>query len=71
MVVDYAFDRLNLETVYLGVNVENGSAIRSYEKAGFQREGTRRKLVYRNSRYYDILMMSVIREEWLKHRLAK
>lgn len=64
LVVGYAFEKLNLETVYLGVNAENGQAIRSYEKAGFQREGVRRKLIYRNGRYYDALMMSILREEW-------
>lgn len=70
LLVDYAFDKVNLETLYLGVNTENTGAVRSYEKAGFQREGIRRKLVYRNSRYYDVVMMSIIREEWLAARAA-
>jgi RimJ/RimL family protein N-acetyltransferase len=65
LVIDYGFNKLNLETIYLGVNAENAGAIRSYEKAGFRREGVRRKLVYRNGRYYDVLMMSILREEWL------
>jgi RimJ/RimL family protein N-acetyltransferase len=65
LMVDYGFDKLNLETIYLGVNEENGQAIRSYENAGFQREGIRRKLIYRNGRYYNALMMSILREEWL------
>lgn len=64
LVVDYGFAKLNLETIYLGVNTENVGAVRSYEKAGFKREGVRRKLIYRNGRYYDALMMSVLREEW-------
>ena len=64
LIVAYGFDRLNLETIYLGVNAGNKRAIRSYEKAGFQREGVRRKLIYRNGRYYDALMMSILREEY-------
>ncbi len=64
LIVHYGFNILNLETIYLGVNVENRGAVRSYEKAGFRREGVRRKLVYRNGRYYDALMMSVLRDEW-------
>lgn len=64
LVVEYGFDKLNLETIYLGVNVENRGAVRSYEKAGFQSEGIRRRLVYRNGRYYDVVMMSIVRDEW-------
>lgn len=65
LTVAYGFDKLNLETIYLGVNTENEGAIKSYEKAGFVREGVRRKLIYRNGRYYDALMMSVLREEYV------
>lgn len=64
LVVSYGFDMLNLETIYLGVNTENKRAIRSYEKAGFQTEGIRRRLIYRNGRYYDAMMMSILREEY-------
>lgn len=71
LVVDYGFDKLNLETIYLGVNTENIGAIKSYENTGFQREGVRRRLVYRNCRYYDVLMMSIIREEWLAARAKR
>jgi RimJ/RimL family protein N-acetyltransferase len=71
LVVDYGFEKLNLETICLGVNTENSGAIKSYENAGFVREGVRRKLVYRSARYYDVLMMSVLREEWLARRNGK
>lgn len=64
LLVDMAFTRLNLEVIYLGVNADNLRAIRSYEKAGFKKEGVRRKLIYRNGRYYDAVMMSLLREEY-------
>jgi len=71
LTVAYGFDKLNLETIYLGVNVENERAIKSYENAGFVREGVRRKLIYRNGRYYDALMMSVLREEYMARKSKK
>lgn len=71
LTVAYGFDKLNLETIYLGVNTENKRAIKSYEKAGFVPEGVRRKLIYRNGRYYDALMMSILREEYFAAKSKK
>lgn len=65
LTISYGFDRLNLETIYLGVNTDNKAAIKSYEKAGFTKEGVRRKLIYRNGVYYDALMMSILRDEYI------
>ena len=68
LIVTYGFDRLNLETIYLGTNAENPAAIRCYEKAGFSTEGRQRKFIYRDGRYYDVVNMSVLREEFLAKR---
>jgi len=70
LTVAYGFDTLNLETIYLGVNADNARAIRSYEKSGFRPEGRRRQLIFRNGRYYDALMMSVLRQEYLTAKAA-
>jgi len=63
LILDYAFDKLNLNSVQLGVNAENKRAIRSYEKVGYAHEGVRRQFIYRNGCYYDMAMMSVLRDE--------
>jgi RimJ/RimL family protein N-acetyltransferase len=64
LILGYAFDVLNLNSVQLGVNADNARAVRSYEKVGFVHEGVRRQFVYRNGRYYDSVMMSVLRDEY-------
>ncbi len=66
ILVDYAFRNLNLNKVWLGVNEENLGAVKSYEKAGFFREGKLRQEVYRNNKYYDAIRMSLLRNEWEK-----
>lgn len=66
LVVSYAFERLNMETVYLGVNEENVRAVKAYEKAGFVREGVQRHFIYNNGRYYNAVMMSVIRGDYFQ-----
>lgn len=60
----YGFDRLNLNKVWLGVIDENKGAVRAYEKVGFRVEGQLRQELYRNSRYYDAIRMSVLRAEY-------
>ena len=60
----YGFDRLNLNKVWLGVIEENRGAVRAYEKAGFREEGRLRQELYRNSRYYDAIRMSILRDEY-------
>jgi RimJ/RimL family protein N-acetyltransferase len=62
----YAFEVLNLNRVYLRVHEYNSRAIRCYEKCGFRHEGRMRQQVYRHGRYWDTLIMGVLREEWTK-----
>ena len=64
LIVKYGFERVNLETIYLGANEENVRAIRSYEKAGFIHEGVQRNFVYNNGRYYNSVMMSILRGDY-------
>lgn len=64
LILHYAFDKLNLESVQLGVNADNQRAIASYQRAGFVAEGVRRRFIYRNGRYYDMAVFSVLREEY-------
>ncbi len=62
-IVSYAFRSLNLNKVWLGVNAENKSAVKSYQKAGFKQEGVLRQEVWRNNRYYDAIRMSVLSKD--------
>jgi RimJ/RimL family protein N-acetyltransferase len=65
VVLRYAFTELNLRRVTLGVFAYNGRAIRSYEKAGFKVEGRLRQYIARDGQRNDMIVMGVLREEWL------
>jgi RimJ/RimL family protein N-acetyltransferase len=67
LLVAYAFDVLNLNRVWLGVNSENLAALTTYERTGFTREGLLRDDVYRNGRYYDVVRMGLLRREYDVH----
>jgi RimJ/RimL family protein N-acetyltransferase len=62
--VDFAFGELRLERLWLEVRQDNPAALRSYEKAGFVREGVHRHASYEQGRHRDVDVMSMLRAEW-------
>ncbi len=60
----HAFGDLNLERVYLRVLENNKRAIAFYKKLGFVHEGTLRKMIYKNNVYHNMIMMSILKEEF-------
>ncbi len=65
LLLRHGFDTLNLNRVHLRVYAENRRAKRSYEKAGFVEEGRLRESVYKHGKYDDVIVMSVLRSEWV------
>lgn len=61
----YAFEKLGMERVTLGVLVENGAAARVYEKLGYVVEGRRERDQYKDGRWMDTLLMAVSRRRFL------
>ena len=61
----FAFDELNLRRVSLSVLEINARGIRSYEKAGFVREGKTRGEILREGRRFDDVFMGILRQDWL------
>jgi RimJ/RimL family protein N-acetyltransferase len=64
LVVGHAFETLNLNRVWLHVYEYNPRAVHVYEKVGFRHEGRLRQAAFRDGRYWDTLVMAVLREEW-------
>jgi RimJ/RimL family protein N-acetyltransferase len=64
LTIDYGFNIMNLESIYLRVHEFNSRAIRTYEKVGFKLCGRRRKSYYVGGRYYDDIYMDIIKSEF-------
>jgi len=64
LTVGYAFDRLNLNKVFLGVNAAHQAALNCYQRAGFVWEGALRQEIFRNGVYYDAARLSILRHEY-------
>ena len=65
LILRYGFTELNLRRVSLGTFGYNLRAIRSYEKAGFVYEGRVRQELKRGGQRWDVIIMGILRQEWL------
>lgn len=64
VLIKHGFETLNLHRIWLQVYSKNPRGIRSYEKAGLTREGLFRQAHYQHGKYYDVHIMSILRDEW-------
>lgn len=62
--LQYGFETLKLNRIFLRVFAENQRAVRSYEKIGFSCEGIFRQEVCIKGRFHDILYMAMLHQEW-------
>jgi RimJ/RimL family protein N-acetyltransferase len=65
LLLRHCFETLNLNRVFLRVFADNLRAIRAYEKSGFVEEGRLREAVYKHGRYDDLIIMGILRSEWM------
>jgi diamine N-acetyltransferase len=61
--VRLATETLGMHRLYLEVMANNTRAIHVYEENGFAREGLLRDRVYKNGRYEDVVVMSIIHDD--------
>ena len=65
-VVQFGFEKLNLNRIMLTVSEPNFGGVRAYEKAGFKIEGKLRQSCFRDGKYHDKIIMSILKEEFNK-----
>ena len=63
--INHAFNNLNLKRIELSVLTTNKQAIHLYESCGFIKEGTRRKCTYKNGKFVDMHIYSILYEDWI------
>ena len=63
-ILNVGFRWYNLHRIFLHVVAGNERAVRSYEKCGFQHEGRKRDAVFIEGVYEDLLVMSILEDEF-------
>ena len=61
LVVDYAFNKLNLHKLTAGSYDVNLGSVRAFMKAGFAEEGLRRSQYYCNGQYVNEILVGIVR----------
>lgn len=70
ILVDYLFLSTTTVRIQAGTSPENKTSQRVLEKAGFTKEGVKRKCVYARGKWHDEVVYSILREEWKTPRIV-
>ena len=70
--VDFAFEMLNLNRLNAEVLAYNAGAFNiDVEYLGFKVEGLKRQAIYKCGKYYDSIVLGLLREEWQEQPRVK
>jgi RimJ/RimL family protein N-acetyltransferase len=64
LLINHAFNSLNLHRVTCGTNTENKGMVRLAEKLNFKKEGIRREAIFKQGTYNDIIVFGILKHEW-------
>ena len=64
LLLEYAFNELNLHRVEGGYIEDNDASRIIQEKFSFQKEGRQREAKFKDGEYVDIVRMSLLEDEW-------
>lgn len=64
--LSYAFNTLNMYSIYLSVREYNTKAIACYTKCWFKKIGTRHHCTYYNWERYNKFLMEILKPDWQK-----
>ncbi len=62
--LSHGFEELNLNKIWLKVLAANQRAINLYTQCGFYKEGLLRQDLFKNNKYHDVIIMSILNSEY-------
>ncbi len=63
-IVEIGFNEYGLNRIMLTVSEPNVGGLKAYDKSGFKIEGRLREAAFRDNKFHDKLVMSVLKSEW-------
>jgi len=65
LVIRFAFLELNMFKVYANIHEDNTASISLFQKLGFNKEATIKKVIFKNGQFIDNLYFSLFKESYL------
>lgn len=69
-VLEYVFERLGLNRMYGSAMIEQEQSNTMGRALFLQTEGVERQAVYKNGRFYDVELHSILKDEYFAHKAA-
>ena len=66
MILEFLFNHLNMNMIYLKVADFNPIAKNLYKKVGFEETGKFEQFFYRHGKYWDYIVMSITKQRYIK-----
>ena len=64
LIMSYVFDTLNMNKLWCEVINNNQRVIDQHERSGFIVEGIKRKHLFKEGKYHDVVFMGMLKNEW-------
>jgi len=71
LLIDYGFNTLNLNRISSGLMITNNGMIKICEKNQMKKEGLMREFLYKNGRYIDAIIYSILLKDYKKKNKEK
>lgn len=68
LMLEHAFNNLNMNKIYLTVLTKHHKAISLYDRCGFKLDGVLREEIYKNGKFEDLQMMSILKKEFKNNK---
>lgn len=65
LLLDYAFNHINLIRVYLKTSADYTGAVKMYQSLGFKKEGIMRCHEFRNGEYINKIIFGLLKDEYI------
>ena len=63
-ILPYIFEELNLNRIYANVLEYNTPSKNMFMKCGFNIDGVQRQAIYKNEKFYDLIILSILRKDF-------